>query len=50
MAVLQRKQTNYGIIEIRDSSIAGWFALYINGEFKEQSADYDYILRIFESY
>ena len=40
---LKSKRTSYGYIEIRESSIAGWFALYINGDLKEQSADLGYI-------
>ena len=43
--VLKSKRTGYGLIEIRDSSISGWYALYINGELKEQSADLSYIQR-----
>lgn len=50
MATLRRKHANCGLIEIRDSSVAGWYALYINGELKEQSADFIFILRLFDSY
>ena len=42
---LKSKRTSYGLIEIRDSSVVGWFALYINGDLKEQSADLNYIQR-----
>ena len=47
---LKSKRTGYGLIEIRDSSIAGWYALYINGDLKEQSADLDYIQRQYDKY
>ena len=50
MATLKSKRTSYGLIEIRDSSILGWYALYINGELKEQSADLGYIQRQFDKY
>ncbi len=43
MAVLKSKRTGYGLIEIRDSSILGWYALYIDGVLKEQSAALDHI-------
>ncbi len=48
--VLKSKRTGYGLIEIRDSSISGWYALYINGELKEQSADLSYIQRQYDRY
>ena len=47
---LKSKRTSYGLIEIRDSSIAGWFALFINGELKEQSADLNYIQSQYDRY
>jgi len=40
---LKSKRTNYGYIEIREASTAGWYALYINGDLKEQSANLSYI-------
>lgn len=48
--VLKSKRTSYGLIEIRDASTAGWYALYINGELKEQSAELNYIQREYEKY
>ena len=50
MATLKSKNTGYGFVEIRESSIAGWYALYINGELKEQSADLGYIQSQYEKY
>ena len=50
MAMLKSKRTSYGLIEIRDSSISGWYALYINGDFKEQSADLAYIQKQYNKY
>lgn len=50
MAVIKSKRTGYGLIEIRDSSILGWFALYIDGSLKEQSADYNYIESQYNKY
>jgi hypothetical protein len=50
MATLKSKHTSYGLVEVRDSSISGWFALYINGEMKEQSADLGYIMRQYDKY
>ena len=47
---LKSKRTSYGLIEIRDASTAGWFALYINGELKEQSADLNYIQNQYDKY
>ena len=43
MAVIKSKRSSYGLVEIRNSSILGWYALYINGDLKEQSADLNYI-------
>lgn len=48
--VLKSKRTGYGLIEIRNSSVSGWYALYINGELKEQSADLGYIQRQYDRY
>lgn len=48
--VLKSKRTSYGLIEVRDSSIAGWYALYINGQLKEQSADLNFIMRQYDRY
>ena len=50
MALLKSKRTSYGLIEIRDASTLGWYALYINGVLKEQSADLDYIQRQYDKY
>jgi len=47
---LKSKRTGYGLVEIRNSSIAGWYALYINGELKEQSADLNYIQSQYDRY
>ena len=47
---LRSKRTSYGLIEIRDSSILGWYALYINGELKKQSADLSYIQQQYDRY
>lgn len=48
--LLKSKRTSYGLVEVRESSITGWYALYINGELKEQSADLEYILRQYDRY
>lgn len=48
--VLKSKRTGYGLIEIRTSSVSGWYALYINGEMKEQSADLGYIQSQYDRY
>lgn len=48
--LLKSKRTRYGLIEVRDSSMAGWYALYINGELKQQSQSLDYILREYDRY
>ena len=37
---LKSKRAGYGLIEIRDASTAGWYALYVDGALKEQSADW----------
>lgn len=42
------KRTSYGIAEVRDSGVSGWYALYVNGELKEQSANLSYILSAFD--
>jgi len=47
---LKSKRTSYGLIEIRDSSILGWYALYINGELKEQSASLNHIQSQYDKY
>jgi hypothetical protein len=47
---LKSKRSSYGLVEIRDSSIAGWYALYINDSLKEQSADLSYIQRQYDKY
>jgi hypothetical protein len=46
----KRSSIGYGLIEIRESSILGWYALYINNELKEQSADLNYIQRQYDKY
>jgi hypothetical protein len=48
--VLKSKRTGYGLIEVREASTAGWYALYINNVLKEQSADLNYILREYDKY
>jgi hypothetical protein len=50
MAVLKSKRTSYGLVEIKDSGVTGWYALYIDGDLKEQSADLSYIQRQYEKY
>lgn len=47
---LKAKRTSYGLIEVRESGVLGWYALYINGELKEQSADLSYIMRQYDRY
>ena len=42
--LIKSKHTSYGLIEVREACIAGWYALYVNGELKKQSPDLDYIL------
>jgi len=44
------KRTSYGLLELRDSSIVGRYALYINGSLKEQSADFNYIQGQYDKY
>lgn len=48
--VLKSKQTGYGLIEIREASTAGWYALYINGSLKQQSKDLYYIQSQYDKY
>ena len=48
--VLKSKRTSAGLVEIRDASTAGWYALYVNGNLVEQSADLNYIQREFDKY
>ncbi len=48
--ILKSKRTGYGLIEVREASTAGWYALYINGELKKQSADLNYILSEYDKY
>ena len=47
---LKSKRTSYGYIEIREASTAGCYALYINGELKEQSASLSYIESQYSKY
>ncbi len=44
------KVTSLGLIEVKDSGVLGWYALYVNGQLKEQSADLNYILRQYDKY
>ena len=46
---LKSKMTGYGYVEIREVS-GGWYGLYINNDFKEQSADLSYIERQYDRY
>jgi hypothetical protein len=48
---LKSKQSSYGygFIEIKQLS-SGWYALYINNQLKEQSADLSYIQRQYGKY
>jgi len=48
--VYESKNSSYGYVEIRDASTPGWYALYINGSLKEQSADYSHILYVYNKY
>ena len=48
--VLKSKRTSVGLVEIRDASTAGWYALYVNGNLVEQSADLNYIQREYDKY
>ena len=41
--VLKSKRISYGLIEIKDASTYGWYALYISGNFIKQSVDLNYI-------
>ena len=49
MATLKGKTTSFGLIEVRQES-NGWYALYINGQLKTQSADLNYILQEYDRY
>lgn len=42
---LKSKRTSIGLVEIRDSDVLGWCALYVNGSLVEQSADLGHIQR-----
>lgn len=42
------KRTSYGLAEVRDSDVSGWYGLYVNGELKEQSSELSYILSAFD--
>ena len=44
------KRTSYGLVEIRDASTSGWYALYVNGSLVAQSADYGYIRSQYDRY
>ena len=44
---LKSKHTANGLIEVRESG-GGWYALYVNGSLKVQSADLNYIMREFD--
>lgn len=44
------KRTKYGFVEVRDSGVTGWYALYIDGELKKQSADFSYIKGEYDRY
>lgn len=44
---LKSKHTANGLIEVRESG-GGWYALYVNGSLKAQSADLNYIMREFD--
>ena len=46
---LKGKQTSYGYVEIRTVG-GGWFGLFIDGDFKEQSADRSFIEREYDRY
>lgn len=46
--LIKSKRTSNGLIEVREASTAGWYALYVNGQLKEQSASLDYILREYD--
>ena len=46
--LIKSKRTSNGLIEVREASTAGWYALYVNGHLKEQSASLDYILREYD--
>ena len=48
--VIKSKRTSYGLIEVRTSSVLGWYCLYINGEIKEHSADKAFILKQYDKY
>lgn len=48
--VIKSKRTSLGYIEVRESGVLGWYALFVNGQLKEQSADLNYILRQFDKY
>ncbi len=48
--VLKSKRTSYGLVEIRESGVLGWYALYINGDLKAQSADLSFIQREYDKY
>ena len=47
--VLKSKRSSYGLVEIRETA-SGWYALYIDGDLKEQSPDLSYIQGRYESY
>ena len=48
--VLKSKRTSVGLVEIRDASTAGWYALYVNGNLVEQSVDLNYIQKQYDRY
>jgi len=48
--VYMSKKTSIGYIEIRDSGVTGWYALYINGSLSKQSASYDAIVSEYNKY
>lgn len=49
MSALKSKVTSAGLVEVRQTS-SGWYALYVGGVLKEQSADLNFILREYDRY
>ncbi len=44
------KHTGYGLVEVRDASTPGWYALFIDSRLIEQSQSYSHIVSQYNKY
>lgn len=47
--VYKHKRVSYGMVELKDSTMVGWYAITVNGVLKEQSKDFDYLSQRFDA-